>query len=287
MNNSQVAHLWAQRKKQSGKGSNFYFEGDTIYSYGAHYPAARFHDNTAGETCVLINSRNYSSTTVKHISLIKRALNLRDYVFVARVPIVHASTSIDHETNIEYLLTQINALRVSLVGARENTKYLLERFDETRKTAEQYCLFFRVGPMSIGDLSPAEYAVYMARIEAITKKTKEKEDARIKKQRERFEQWPFDLSIKGYFNSDDIKLRINGDNIETSKGAFVTIDEAKTAIKLWARKNLVKGEPIGNYTVNDVNDDQVVIGCHTISTQEIERISVLIHLREKDKKANG
>lgn len=34
MNNSMVAHLWANEMKEFANGSNFYFEGESIYSYG-------------------------------------------------------------------------------------------------------------------------------------------------------------------------------------------------------------------------------------------------------------
>lgn len=37
MNNSMVAHLWANEKQESANGSNFYFEGESIYSYGRHF----------------------------------------------------------------------------------------------------------------------------------------------------------------------------------------------------------------------------------------------------------
>ena len=36
MNNSMVAHLWANEMKEFANGSNFYFEGESIYSYGSH-----------------------------------------------------------------------------------------------------------------------------------------------------------------------------------------------------------------------------------------------------------
>lgn len=37
MNNSMVAHLWANEKKESARGSNLFFEGRSIYSYGYHF----------------------------------------------------------------------------------------------------------------------------------------------------------------------------------------------------------------------------------------------------------
>lgn len=41
MNNSMVAHLWANEKQESANGSNFYFEGESIYSYGRHFEVGR------------------------------------------------------------------------------------------------------------------------------------------------------------------------------------------------------------------------------------------------------
>ena len=40
MNNSMVAHLWANEKKESARGSNLFFEGRSIYSYGYHFEVA-------------------------------------------------------------------------------------------------------------------------------------------------------------------------------------------------------------------------------------------------------
>lgn len=49
MNNSMVAHLWANEKKESGKGSNLFFEGRSIYSYGYHFEVGRIVRNKCGE----------------------------------------------------------------------------------------------------------------------------------------------------------------------------------------------------------------------------------------------
>lgn len=49
MNNSMVAHLWANEKQESAHGSNFYFEGESIYSYGRHFEAGRIVRNKRGE----------------------------------------------------------------------------------------------------------------------------------------------------------------------------------------------------------------------------------------------
>ena len=41
MNNKMVAHLWANEQQESASGSNFFFKGASIYSYGRHFEAGR------------------------------------------------------------------------------------------------------------------------------------------------------------------------------------------------------------------------------------------------------
>ena len=66
MNNSMVAHLWANEKQESANGSNFYFEGESIYSYGRHFEVGRIVRNKRGEKAYLINDIYYSSPTSKY-----------------------------------------------------------------------------------------------------------------------------------------------------------------------------------------------------------------------------
>lgn len=56
MNNSMVAHLWANEKKEFARGSNFFFEGKSIYSYGHHFEAGRIVRNKRGEKAYLVNN---------------------------------------------------------------------------------------------------------------------------------------------------------------------------------------------------------------------------------------
>jgi hypothetical protein len=70
MDNKQVAHLWANKSRERAKGSSFYFEGDTIYSYGAHFPIARHLRGV-----VLFTSKGYSSSTARHKSYVRNAIN--------------------------------------------------------------------------------------------------------------------------------------------------------------------------------------------------------------------
>lgn len=71
MNNRNVVHAWAHQHEARATGSNFYFVGDTIYSYGPHFPIARI-DVDRG--IVWFTTRGYSNTTAKHTSLARQAI---------------------------------------------------------------------------------------------------------------------------------------------------------------------------------------------------------------------
>jgi hypothetical protein len=67
MNNREVAHLWANQSRKAATGSNFFFDGPTLYSYGHHFPVAMIakHPET-GEPITLFNRASYSRSTSRH-----------------------------------------------------------------------------------------------------------------------------------------------------------------------------------------------------------------------------
>lgn len=81
MNNSMVAHLWANEKQESAHGSNFYFEGESIYSYGRHFEVGRIVRNKRGEKAYLINDTYCSSNTSKHQYYVREAIPTGSKVF--------------------------------------------------------------------------------------------------------------------------------------------------------------------------------------------------------------
>lgn len=78
---AEIPHLWAHglppsRKVRNGTG-NFYAIGDTIYSYGQHFPIARRvvlpangANARAGEVVYLLTTGKYSVTTAGHVSVV-------------------------------------------------------------------------------------------------------------------------------------------------------------------------------------------------------------------------
>jgi hypothetical protein len=69
-----VAHNWAHQTGKKCRGFNMFYEGETIYSYGSHFPIARFFTAPNGERVVLFNEDSYSVSTSKHQTIVRRAL---------------------------------------------------------------------------------------------------------------------------------------------------------------------------------------------------------------------
>lgn len=68
VSNSELARRFAAGETK-GKGSHMFIEGDTIYSYGYHFPVAR-----RTPQGMLFNSKGYSSTTARHKRLVGNAI---------------------------------------------------------------------------------------------------------------------------------------------------------------------------------------------------------------------
>lgn len=69
MTNKQVAQAFASGATK-GRSLHVYIEGNTVYSYGKHFPIA----TRIGMSRVLFTSKGYSPTTARHKSLVKLAL---------------------------------------------------------------------------------------------------------------------------------------------------------------------------------------------------------------------
>ena len=70
-------------------------------------------------------------------------------------------------------------------------------------------------------------------------------------------------------------LRLTDDKVETTLGASVDADQARLLYGLIKSGSEVSDRIIGRYTVNSMSEGKLVIGCHTIPTEEIERFAKL------------
>ena len=135
---SEVCHVWAQQTQDEGRSGNMFFKGKTIYSYGRHFPIARFVD----ENTVLFTSKDYSVSMSKHKSYVRRAI--RSGVKVFCVPDINAFDENTHKANLEYLLSMMNETAETAVRSRKYTESLLRYSLEYLTTAREYRDYFNI-----------------------------------------------------------------------------------------------------------------------------------------------
>lgn len=105
-NNQEVIETFNKQSQYEGRCNSLFFEGDTLYSYGYHYPLAKVikHDT------ILINDLGYSMTTSKHIGLTYAKTSDKKQINVSEISIPH-------------VLSQMQDLNYRLLKARKPSKY--------------------------------------------------------------------------------------------------------------------------------------------------------------------
>lgn len=103
--NRQVAEAWS--RGQSAEGSNFFTDGITIWSYGYHFPVAK---RVNGR--ILFNPTYYSSSTLKHQSLVRQVIHDgRRLVFCRDIK--------SHITNEEKVLAEVKSRMAKIPNCRK------------------------------------------------------------------------------------------------------------------------------------------------------------------------
>ena len=80
LSNSEVAKRFSEGETR-GQSLHMFIDGDTIYSYGYHFPIARMTElqDTEGRNIVLFTNKGYSNTTARHKSYVHRYLSSAYY----------------------------------------------------------------------------------------------------------------------------------------------------------------------------------------------------------------
>jgi hypothetical protein len=304
MNNTQVAHLWASGNKASGKGSNFFFEGDTIYSYGHHFPIAR----RVNENFYLITQRGYSVSTSRHISYTRRAIPGYANTFpVADRP--DSSFETIREEKMAKAQERFDGMEVkSPAKTYENARSFLNfveetillfgwfrDFDSSFESLVQSCKLGKMATKAVALMTQHKEAFEAseARKEAQREAREEKRRAKWERQRE-LERMEGEKLAPLWRNGEKVMtwklrnlppmLRLIGDKVETSHGAEVTKEEATKAFSFIVAK-INRGEnwhrngetcAVGPFSLVSIDSETVTVGCHKFNVQEVLNFGKLI-----------
>ena len=294
--NSQLCHIWAQQTQSEGRGNNLFFEGNKIWSYGYHFLAAQIHTIKGKKIC-LVNEHRYSPSTGRHLYLIEGAVHGLMPSF--RVPDVS-----NPKKGVKYLddLAQAEidaALKVMKVDHKGAFAWKRKRIEAAFKEASDFRLL-----LGLKSIKPkkSDLDAVRAHFEARFKRYKElntpemqakreaeriKRDARkakleAEKQAETIEKFRRGENV--YLDLPHELLRIQGEEIVTSRGARVPLKEAVALfnqIESGEKSENLKGAEVGNFHVtavysypdsNFVDDKLIYVGCHRIRLSEARQV---------------
>jgi len=293
----EIPHLWAHRSQDEARNrqGNLYFTGDTIYSYGSHFPIARHVVSEAGERAVLFTTASYSVTTSSHCSAVRSAIP-------SGIPVLHVPnvchvrysgselTADDHAGNLADYADRIEKHVVTSARARSSyaKEWNHEHAVSLRDDAFAYCAFFGLPVPNITEVpelnSDALTAIRKREAKRAAEKAEQTKRARAEalvRQQELIAKWR-DGVYSDYLYDVPVMLRIDGDEVVTSRGARFPVSHAKRALD-FVRKVRESGQAyvrnghtihLGPYAVDRIEPDGTVkAGCHVVSSEEIERIA--------------
>lgn len=297
---NEIAHLWAHKVQDDARNQqgNFYFEGDTIYSYGSHFPIARHVTGKGKRQAILFTTRGYSSTTSGHKAAVRGAIPGGVKVFEVASVIGSWGTD-EHATNLRAFVTDAKEALAVARRSRKHGEYELKKCFGLLATAKEYSKFFGVKfPAKEWKFLPKPKELAELRQVLAERKARAKvlDDARDARERERYRLQEIENAKREqeniakwrtgeYYGSlyhVPAMLRISGDQVETSKGARIPLAHAVRGLR-FVRAIVAKGEDwqrnghtfhLGHYSLDKVSrDGTVTAGCHVISMEEIERIA--------------
>lgn len=299
--NNELPHIWAKQTQDEARGASMFFNGTKIYSYGRHFCMA----NIIAPGIVLFTTRTYSSSTAKHLSYTRYAVNHMERVYCAY-------PENDNEAHIKNLEAWTARIRSNIAdientrtrpqtkeaakGALSSIVQTVSRYCEVtgfdfkkkqratsdEETRKEFLLYFEVANnlQALPDLQKK-----LARKEKAEEKAKQKRRAAaLAEHLEKLKEWRRGANVYlSPFEDAPVYLRaksdpgashpaLNPQYIQTSKGASVSYRAGKLLWDMIQAGKDIKGHQIDGYTVISVNGS-LKIGCHEIDMKEVRRFA--------------
>jgi hypothetical protein len=278
-----VAHLWAHKAQSHARnsGNSFFFRDSRIFSYGDHFLIAQHMTNTRGENAVLFTTAGYSVTTSGHKSTVRQAIP-------RAVPVFNVDLAGFREATAD-MVSEYNTRKEETLGkslrARTNREWHLQDVQRIHDEALAFCAFFGfdaslVTPLGFDAATLEASRIQREQYEAA--KLVERQQADSIRYAVHIEDWRCGRRDAYIPSSIDTMLRVIGDQVETSRGAWFPVSHAVKGLRL-VRAVVASGQelktnghklPLGHYQIDRITvDGTVFAGCHVVKLAEIERIA--------------
>ena len=282
-NTSEVVHVFAQQTQSEGRNgtSSIYFRDNRIYSYGSHYLLGEFINS---ET-IIINDFGYSVTTSKHINELRNATRQYNQFLTSSIDIKHIQTEIDYNikklskaNKPEIYISNITKLESNLTKwveyCKEN-KIKKEHFSKynfvVNKSDYKYKKIVKISN-SLLTPDALEKIKAKGKKEAINQKAKDKRE--LKTKLDKFNTYKIDRFKIGEF--DYLRLSENGQFVETSQNIRIEKNEAKKLYFAIKKKIDIKGQRIGYFTINKIDNKALTVGCHKICIKSVKKVGQIL-----------
>jgi hypothetical protein len=254
--------------------------------------------NDAGERAVLFTTATYGVTTSGHCSAVRSAIPSGIRVFHTS-NVCHGRysgsdlTAEDHAGNLADYAGRVETEVVASARARSSWKkeYSHEWAESLRAEAIAYAEFFCLPVPNIPEVPELDSEALAAirkreakRAAEKAEQTKRERAEALVRQQELITKWRAG-QYSGYLYDVPAMLRIDGDEVVTSRGARFPVSHAKRALAFVrkireSQKGYVRnGHTIhlGPYALDRIEPDGTVkAGCHVVSWAEIERLSPVL-----------
>lgn len=277
-----VAHAWAHQHQDNARNgtSSLYFNGDTIYSYGGHFPIAKIVTNKKEEKAILFTLRSYSVTTSSHKSIVQNAISYQRLIYVD-----DPSSTVAENMNqyVSHIKEKLNGLD----KARKPELYI-NASKEILSFATEYAEFVGVKVPKkllqlVASAENGKYADYLIkeakRIEQERLKVEEKKKEEMKQSLLKWRWGKSKRLLRRVADQDYLRINRQKARIETSQGVEIPMAIGKRVydwIKLTLQNGGCNGEcnyKILGYEVDEITTEYVKVGCHRIVHEEIEKIA--------------
>lgn len=294
MNNSQIAHNFAHNSQTGKNGSNLFFEHNsdgsrTIYSYGYHFGIA--HIPTPESETVYFTLNNYSNTTSKHRSHVRRAISHMNVIYcpldITQYFKYGKPTKKAIKRSLEWFESSINETASKHINALKYS--YLDSIYYYIKMLETFANAFKCKHLLTGKARKAIYngynieqieALYFSPYQIEAHKQRKRNEIERQKKKEAKKIKEFKSFECNYLNTNATYLRLNGETIETSKGIKLNdIKQAQTLFNIAERckrlnKPFTEHIRVMQYTLDKISENGTIkIGCHTIPYTETETIA--------------
>ena len=282
-NTSEVVHVFAQQTQSEGRNGSgsIYFKDNRIYSYGSHYLLGEF----INDKTIIINDFGYSVTTSKHISELTNATSQYKQFYTSSIEVKHVQTEIDYNlkklskaNKPEIYISNITKLESNLskwVEYCKENKIKKEHFSKynfvVNKSDYKYKKIVKIAN-SLLTLEAIEKIKAKGKKEAIKQKAKDKKD--LKTKLDKFNSYKIDRFKIGEF--DYLRLSENGQFVETSQNIRIEKSDAQRLYFAIKKKIDIRGQKIGYFTVNKIDNKALTVGCHKICIKSVQKVGELI-----------